>query len=70
MEIKPKPKEKAEELINLMVLPVDEWHKYPMCRDTAVQCAIIAVEQLIIETGSKYWYEVKHFLETFNTKER
>jgi hypothetical protein len=56
------PKKKAEELITLMLSPVDEWHKYPMCRDTAKQCAIIAVEQLITETKSKYWYEVKHEL--------
>lgn len=64
------PLSKANQLVDEMMSPVDEWNKYPMCRDTAVQCALIAVNHLINETGRKYWYEVKHFLETFNTKKK
>ncbi len=29
----------------------------------AIECALIAIDELIKETGKKYWYEVKHELE-------
>lgn len=29
----------------------------------AKKCALIAVNELIKETGSKFWYDVKHELE-------
>jgi hypothetical protein len=57
------PKEKAEELFDKFMKPIDELHKYPMCFSTAKQCALIAVDELIKETGSKFWYDVKHELE-------
>jgi hypothetical protein len=38
------PKEKAKELFDKFMKPVDGLHKYPMCFDTAKQCALIAVE--------------------------
>ena len=59
------PAEKANQLVDQMMSPVDQWHKYPMCRDTALQCSIITVKHLINETGRKYWYDVKHELENF-----
>jgi hypothetical protein len=40
------PKEKAEELFYKFMNPVDKLHKYPMCFDTAKQCALIAVEEI------------------------
>jgi hypothetical protein len=50
------PKEKAEELVHKMYVGfVHDLYSYK-----AKQCALIAVEELIKETGSKYWYDVKH----------
>lgn len=40
------PKQKAKELIEKMYNSKDELGKYPMCLDTAKQCALIAVEQM------------------------
>jgi len=56
-------KEKAEELVEKMAYgdSYDEYHKISLY--TAKQCALIAVDELIKETGKKYWYEVKHELE-------
>ena len=31
--------------------------------DNAIQCALIAVDELIKETGAKYWYDVKQEIE-------
>jgi len=33
------------------------------CLKRAKNCALITVNKLIKETGSKYWYDVKHELE-------
>jgi hypothetical protein len=44
-------KEKAIELFDKMSF---ETHKY-----NAKHCAIIAVDELIKETGKKWWYDVK-----------
>ena len=46
------PKEKAEELY------VGYWY---LTNDSRIskQCALIAVDELIKQTGSKYWYDVK-----------
>jgi len=38
---------KARELVSSFTEPVDRLHKYPMCFDTAKQCALIAVDELI-----------------------
>ena len=63
------PKEKAEELFNKMHNVEDPMGNYPMCFDTAKQCALIAVDE-IIEALSfhswqnrnqiEYYEEIKH----------
>jgi len=40
-------KEKAKELFNKMYHVDDPMGNYPMCFDTAKQCALIAVDQMI-----------------------
>lgn len=68
------PKEKAKELFYKFMMPIDGLHKYPMCHDTAKQCALIAVEEVLNELpeGSidysimhriEYWKEVKKEIE-------
>ena len=68
------PKEKAKELHSRFMKPVDDLHKYPMCFDTAKQCALICVETILIDVGaedfeddeltnSNYWEEVKKEIE-------
>ena len=59
-------KEKAEELVNKFLKPIDGLHKYPMCFDTAKQCALIAVDEIQKiksvyhdDTLYDYWEEVK-----------
>jgi hypothetical protein len=39
-------KEKAIELVDKFMQPIDGLHKYPMCFDTAKQCALIAVDEI------------------------
>lgn len=41
------PKEKAREIFNEMFNVNDPLHKYPMCFDTAKQCALIAVDEIL-----------------------
>jgi hypothetical protein len=41
------PKEKAVELFDKFMKPIDELHKYPMCFSTAKQCALIAVDEVL-----------------------
>jgi hypothetical protein len=50
------PKEKAEEL------NVGFWYLTNDSR-IAKQCALIAVDEMIKEIGSKYWYDVKKEIE-------
>jgi hypothetical protein len=65
------PKEKAKELFDKFMKPIDGWHKYPMCFDTAKQCAIIAVDEILnndnnfFNTYSQndYWLQVKQEIE-------
>jgi hypothetical protein len=69
------PKEKAIELFDKFMKPVDGLHKYPMCFDTAKQCALIAVDMVIeccrqydelnetFVTQINHWQEVKQELE-------
>ena len=40
------PKEKAEDLHSRFMKPVDDLHKYPMCFDTAKQCALICIDEI------------------------
>lgn len=52
------PKEKAKELM------LKYYKLIPMSTISfAKQCALIAIEELICQTGSKYWYEVKKEME-------
>jgi len=55
--------EKAKELVDKFLKPVDTWHNYPMCFDTAKQCALIAVDEIIEAIGnnseSHIWIKVK-----------
>lgn len=64
------PIEKANQLFDKFMKPIDGWHKYPMCFDTAKQCAIIAVDEIIKETDTLiaserklYWQQVKTEIE-------
>ena len=67
---------KAKELIDKYMSPIDGLHKYPMCFDTAKQCAIICVDEILKEIYSNnlitndkrriFWQEVKE--EIFNYK--
>jgi hypothetical protein len=68
------PKDKAKELFDKFMKPVDGLHKYPMCFDTAKQCALIAVDEVIEALHENhwqnrliidYWEEVKHELENY-----
>jgi hypothetical protein len=63
------PKEKAQELFDKYMKPIDGLHKYPMCFDTSKQCALIAVDEILkitwvdkFLTVEDYWNEVKHEL--------
>jgi hypothetical protein len=51
------PKEKAEELV--IEMKIDYTVPYIMAK----RCALIAVDELIKETGKKYWYDVKQEIE-------
>ena len=62
-------KEKAKELLDKMYMVEDHMGKYPMCFNTAKECALIAAEEIIdvISTVYEhdwnvlypYWNEVK-----------
>lgn len=58
------PKEKAKELFKRYSKGKDE-HGWFLCEfeSCAKQCTLIAVDELIKETGSKYWYNVKSEIE-------
>ena len=53
------PKEKAQELIDKFwyIEPLEscDGMEYKM----ALDCALISVDELISETGKKFWYDVK-----------
>ena len=60
------PKEKAEELFTNYLILFPEFYndkEYGYNDDKAKQCTLIAVDELIKETGSKYWYDVKQEIE-------
>jgi hypothetical protein len=58
------PKQKALELFDKFMKPVDGLHKYPMCFDTAKQCALIAVDLILSEFyADDFYIEVKQELE-------
>jgi hypothetical protein len=68
------PKEKAEELFDKFMKPIDELHKYPMCFSTAKQCALIAVDEILdqweyylyIPEEGLFWQQVKQEIEKLN----
>jgi len=60
------PKEKANEIGNAMyngsVFDYDK-QGHLKEKENAKRCALIAVNELIKETGKKYWYDVKTEIE-------
>jgi hypothetical protein len=60
------PKEKANEIGNAMYNgSVFDYDKQGHLKEieNAKRCALIAVNELIKETGKKYWYDVKTEIE-------
>lgn len=67
------PKDKAKELFDKMYFVEDPMGNWPMCFDTAKECALKAVEEIIkeswdyreIDLGANYdyWTKVKHEIE-------
>jgi hypothetical protein len=62
------PKEKAKELVDKMYLVDDSMGNYPMCYETARQCALITVDEILnalssdrISYGGEYRYEESDF---------
>jgi hypothetical protein len=56
-------KEKAKELVDKFWYVKPEESCDGMEYQMAQQCALIAVNELIKETGSKYWYDFKQEIE-------
>lgn len=58
-------KEKAEDLFMDIKFEIPYVHDptEPQADDVAKKCALILVDELITETGLKYWYEVKKEIE-------
>jgi len=63
------PQEKAKDLLDKFREFADgtdsETDRYSpkVEKEKAKQCALIAINELIKETRTKYWYDVKHELE-------
>ena len=61
------PKEKAKELFDKMYKADIVNSNYPMCFDSAKQCALIAVDEILPINSNpqaiKYWNEVKQKIE-------
>ena len=59
--------EKAIELVSEMYLVYDPIRKYPECFDTAKQCALIAVNEILgymgADRGIEFWQNVKTEIE-------
>ena len=67
---------KGKEIFKKMYDVKDTLHKYPMCFDTAKQCAIISIENIIedyntIELCSRieYWQLIKNYLVNLTYKD-
>ena len=58
-------KEKAQDLVDNFRLNVLDYEGSGLNLFKAKQCALIAVEELIKETGKKYWYVVKEEIENY-----
>ena len=67
-------KEKAIELVERFLEPIDGLHKYPMCFDTAKQCALICVDEIldavttIADKRFDFYTEVKQEILNLKTK--
>jgi hypothetical protein len=66
------PKEKANELFNKMYMSEDPMGNYPMCFDTARECALIAVDEImdinLVDKDydlSTYWLQVKQEIQDY-----
>jgi hypothetical protein len=66
------PKEKANELFNKMYMAEDPMGNYPMCFDTARECALIAVDEILQQLHIIYqhhernlWEEVKQEIKDY-----
>jgi hypothetical protein len=53
------PKLKAIQLVNSFDELGRDFTRGVSMKEFSKQCALIAVDELIKETGSKYWYNVK-----------
>jgi len=53
------PKEKAIQLVNSFDELGRDFTRGVSMKEFSKQCALLAVDELIKETGSKYWYNVK-----------
>lgn len=56
-------KEKAKELVNNFKNGLWKDRGVRIYSEDAIYCALIAVDELIKETGAKYWYDVKREIE-------
>jgi hypothetical protein len=52
------PKEKRKELIEKMYNVQDPMNGYPMCFDTAKQCALIAVDEILKSNPTTFYEEI------------
>ena len=60
------PKQKAEELLDKYSNIRNATYtiiRQEVKNNIAKQCALITVNELIEETGSKFWYDVRHEIE-------
>jgi len=57
------PKEKAEEIVNKIKNGLWKDRGVNIYSEDAIYCALIAVDMLIEEIRSKYWYDVKTEIE-------
>jgi hypothetical protein len=60
------PQEKAEQLIDKFLKPIIHLHQYPLCLESAIECALIAVDECLhtcVESMVYYWNEVKNEIE-------
>jgi hypothetical protein len=56
------PEEKAIYLLDKFIKPIIHLHKYPLCLESAKECALIAVDECLhtcVESMVFYWNEVK-----------
>jgi hypothetical protein len=65
-------KDKAKELVEQMYCVEDPMGNYPMCFDNAKQCALIAVDEIllheklnhsVLDKNTDYWKDVKTEIE-------